>query len=66
LWSLFEPGRSGVGNWFNVYRVLHQPEEQLASAARAAAVESKGELIQVVIEVFVADGPLMGSYEPPL
>src|SRR5215470_10489161 len=61
--SLDDPG---VGDWFNVYRVLHQPEEQLASAARAAAVESKGELIQVVIEVFVADCPLMGSYKPPL
>ena len=61
--SLDDPG---VGNWFNVYRVLHQPEEQLASAARAAAVESKGELIQVVIEVFVADCPLMGSDEPAL
>jgi len=26
----------------------------------------KGELIQIVIELFVADCPLMGSYEPPL
>jgi hypothetical protein len=61
--SLDDPG---PGDWFNVYRVLHQPEEQLASASRAAAVESKGELVEVVIEVYVADRPLMASYQPPL
>jgi len=57
---------TGVGDRFNVHRVLRQADGQLASASRVAAVKSKGELIQVVIEVFVADRPLMGSYQPPL
>jgi len=55
-----------VGDWFNVYRLLHQPEEQFAPAAGAAAVGSKGELIQIVVEVFAADRPLMGCDELPL
>ena len=44
--------------------LLRQTVEQLAPAARLAAVETKGELIEVVIQMLVADRPLMRSHQP--
>src|SRR3989475_2807180 len=55
----------GIRNGFDAYRLLSQPEEELAATSRSASVESKGELLQVVIEVLVTDRPLMGPDQPP-
>ena len=54
------------GNWVDRNGLLHQAEEQLPAAFRSPSIESERELIQVVIEMLVADGPLVGSHEPSL
>jgi len=39
-----------VGCWFHGDRLLHQAKKELASARRLAAVETEGELIQMVVQ----------------
>jgi hypothetical protein len=39
--------------------LFHEPVEEFAPVARAAAVEPEGELVQIAIETLAADGPLM-------
>ena len=56
----------GIGDRFDVYRLLDEAEEELAAAVGPATVESKSELVQVVVEMLTADGPLMGSDQPTL
>ena len=46
--------------------VLEQPVEQLPPVAGGTAIEAEGVLIKVVVEVFVADCPLMGPVQPAL
>src|ERR1700729_120204 len=41
--------------------LLREAKEQLSPAARPAPVEPERELIQIVVQVFVADRPLMRS-----
>jgi hypothetical protein len=48
------------------HSVLRQPEKQLPAMAGAAAVEAKGELVQVVIQMRARDRALMGTEEPTL
>jgi len=45
---------------------LHETEEEFAAALGLPTIEAKRELIQVVREVLVRDGPLMGSQQPAL
>jgi hypothetical protein len=70
LWFRFRLG-SGVKNmiqgyWFDRDGLLHETEEELAAAFGPSAVESEGELVQVVVEMLVADRPLVRPYQPPL
>jgi len=44
---------------------LEDPVEQQAAAGRAAAVEAEHELVEVVGQVGVVDGALMGAQQPP-
>ena len=46
--------------------LLRQAVEEHATAARPPAIEAEGELIQVVVEVLMADGSLVGSHQPSL
>ncbi len=39
--------------------LLKQAVEQLATRTRTTAVETKGELVEVVVQVLMADGPLV-------
>jgi hypothetical protein len=55
-----------VGQGLNPDGVFEQSPEEQASASRAPAVESKGELIEVVIELLGADRPLVRSQQPAL
>ena len=53
------------GNGLDCQRLLHEAEEELAAAFGSPPVESERKLIQVVIEMLVADRPLVGSHQPP-
>jgi hypothetical protein len=71
------PGLSGSLFWLRLgdqvavaHRVvvdgeLEDPVEQQAATARAAAVEAEHELVEVVGQVGVVDGALMGAQQPP-
>ena len=48
------------------YRLLDEPIEEFAAAFGFAAVETEGELVQVVVQMFVAHGALMGAQQPAL
>ena len=47
-------------------RLLHQTVEQEAARTRSAAVESKRELVQVVVQVGGTDGALVRTQQPSL
>jgi len=66
LWFRFGLG-TGVenqieGNGFDGNRLLHEAVEKFAAVSGTPPVESESELVQVVIEVLVTDGSLMGSH----
>ncbi len=44
--------------------LLDEAEEQLPTVARTSAVESKRELVQVVVEMRLRHRPLMGAEQP--
>jgi hypothetical protein len=46
--------------------LLREPEEEQPTVARPAAIEAKGELIQVVVEMLEAHRPLMRAQQPAL
>ena len=54
-----------VSRGIHGHRLLDEPIEEFASAFGFAAVETKGELVQVVVQMFVAHGALMGARECP-
>ena len=56
----------GVGGGRDLNCLLEQAVEQFSSGARRPAVETKRELVEVVFQVLRADGPLVGSENPPL
>lgn len=45
-------------------RLLKQPIEKQPPSARVTTVEAKGELVQVVVQVLVADLPLRDGQVP--
>ncbi len=44
---------------FNLRGVVEQADEKFAAQSRGAAVKAKGELVQVAVQMAVANGPLM-------
>ncbi len=55
-----------VSRGIHGYRLLDEPIEEFASAFGFAAVETEGELVQLVVQMFVAHGALMGAQQPAL
>ena len=55
----YGPGRSGDG-------LLHETIEQFAAVPRPPTVEPEGELVEVVVEMRVRHGALMGAKQPAL
>jgi hypothetical protein len=49
-----------------LHSLLGQAIEQFAARGRRAAVESKGELVEVIVQVVVSDCTLMGAQQPSL
>jgi hypothetical protein len=47
-------------------RLLREAEKELASTMGAAAIEAERELVQVIFEVLMADGSLVGPDQPSL
>jgi hypothetical protein len=45
-------------------RSLEEAVEQQAAVAGAAAVKAEGELVEVVVELVVADRALVGAQDP--
>jgi hypothetical protein len=48
------------------HRLLRQTKEEFAATLGSPAIEPECELIQIVVQVFLADRPLVGSRQPPL
>ena len=55
-----------VGDRFRRDGLLDEAEEELPAVARPAAVESKRELVQVLVQMGLGDGPLMRTQQPAL
>ena len=55
-----------VGCRFDSHGLLREAKEEFASAGGFSAIESKGELVEVIVEVFVADRALVCPHEPAL
>jgi hypothetical protein len=55
-----------VGVGIGRQRALQEAVVEQAAVARVAAVESEGELVQVVVELGVADRALVGAKDPAL
>ena len=51
---------------FGGHRALEQPVEQQAPVAGSTAVEPEGELVEVVVQLRVADRALVGADVPAL
>jgi len=60
------PDQVPVGLGFDGDRLLKQPVEQLPPMAACSPVETECEFIEVVFQMLVADGPLMGTKHPSL
>ena len=52
------------GNGLHCDRLLHEAKKQLAAAFGSPPVESERELVQVVIEMLVANRSLVGPHQP--
>ena len=46
------------------HSLLREAKEELTSTLRSPSVEAERELVQIVVEVLMADGSLMGSEQP--
>jgi len=53
------------GNGLDRHRLLYEAEKELATALRSPPVKMERELIQIVMEMLMADRALMGSHQPP-
>ena len=54
-----------MGNRIGGHSLLRQTKEELASTLGSPAIEAERELVQIVVEVLVADRSLVGSNQPP-
>ena len=59
-------GDVGLGDGTSGYGLFEEPAEDEAAAARGAAVEPKGELLQIGLEVVGGDRALVRAEDPPL
>ena len=69
LWFGLATGRVDnplVRGGINRHGLLHEPEEKSTPTLGSPPVEAKGELVQVVIKVLLADRSLVGAQQPPL
>ena len=55
-----------IWNRWHLDGLLGQSVKKFAPVSQAAAIESKCELVEVIVEVGGADGPLMGAQQPAL
>ena len=56
--------QSSIGVGSDLRRLLDKPVKELASRCRAAAVETEGELVQVVVQVLRLNSALMRAQQP--
>jgi transposase len=56
----------GIGNWLDLNSLLCQAEEEFSARGRFPAIEAKGELVEVVFEMLLSNGALVGSKHPAL
>ena len=66
LWFSGSADEAAIGNRVNGGGLLHETVEELSSALGLPTVEPEREFVEVVIEMVVADGTLVGSQEPAL
>ena len=55
-----------VGHRINLHCLLQEAIEQLASRSRSAAVEAEGKFIEVIVQMLMAHGSMMGAHQPAL
>jgi len=55
-----------VGRRLVLQRLLKQPEEKKAASLRAAAIESEGELVEIIFEMRGVDGTMVDAQPPPI
>ena len=64
LWSSVD--EVCVGHGINCSGLLHEPVEELSTALRLSTVKAEREFVEVVVEMFAADGTLVSPQEPAL
>lgn len=60
LWSVVFADKAPVGHGSNCSGLLHEPVEEFSATLRLSTVKSEREFVEVVVEMFVADGTLVG------
>ena len=53
-----------VGHRIDGHSLLRKAKEELAATLGSPAIEAERELVQIVVEVLVADRSLVGSNQP--
>jgi hypothetical protein len=53
-----------MGNGIDDHSLLRQTKEELASTLGSPAIEPEREFIEIVVQVLMADGSLVGSHQP--
>ena len=54
-----------VGGWVHGHGLLREAKEQLSAVPRGPTIEAERELVQVVVQMGLAHGALMGAEQPP-
>jgi hypothetical protein len=55
-----------VGYWIRLNCLLQKAVEQKAASSGSSAIETKRELVQVVVQMLATHASLMGSHQPSL
>ena len=66
FWVVRAANKQLVRNWRHLHGLLRQTVKQLAARGRIPAIEAKGELIQIVVQMLRRNGTLVGSQQPAL
>src|SRR5512139_614559 len=53
-----------VCGWLDLHSLLNKPMKKKASGSGGTTVEPKRVFLQVVVEMFIPNGPLVGANEP--